>query len=50
MSRRWPGVVAVGYREVELVSLAPPDGYLAIFLGRDELAPVESIRPCQKSP
>ena len=39
-------LAAVGYRQVDFVSLAPADGYLAIFVPPDNLPPVEAIRPC----
>jgi len=37
---------AVGYRQVDFISLAPADGYLAIFVPPPELPPVSLIRPC----
>lgn len=43
-------LTAVGYREVGFVSLAPADGYLAVFVPPGELPPVESIRPCRHWP
>ena len=39
-------LAAVGYRQVDFVSLAPADGYLAIFVPPDELPAVEAIKPC----
>lgn len=39
---------AVGYREMELASLAPADGYLAIFGPPDALPLPESITPCKQ--
>ena len=39
-------LAAVGYRQVDFVSLTPADGYLAVFVPPDELPPVETIRPC----
>lgn len=39
-------LAAVGYRQVDFVSLAPADGYLAVFVPPDELPPVEAIKPC----
>jgi SAM-dependent methyltransferase len=37
---------AVGYRQIDLILLAPAEGYLATFLSPPELPPVSSIRPC----
>jgi SAM-dependent methyltransferase len=37
---------AVGYRQIDFVSLAPADGYLAIFVPPPELPPVSLIRAC----
>jgi ubiquinone/menaquinone biosynthesis C-methylase UbiE len=37
---------AVGYRQIDFVSLEPAEGYLAIFLPPPELPPVSLIRPC----
>ena len=37
---------AVGYRQIDLILLAPAEGYLATFLPPPELSPVSSIRPC----
>ena len=37
---------AVGYRQIDFISLAPADGYLAIFVPPPELPPVSLIRPC----
>lgn len=37
---------AVGYRQLDHVSLDPADGYLAIFLPPPELPPVSLIQPC----
>jgi ubiquinone/menaquinone biosynthesis C-methylase UbiE len=37
---------AVGYRQIDFISLAPADGYLAIFSPPAELPPVSSIAPC----
>ena len=39
-------LAAVGYREVELRSLEPADGYLAIFTAPETLPPIASITPC----
>jgi SAM-dependent methyltransferase len=41
-------LAAVGYREVDRVSLAPADGYLAVFVPPDRLPPVDAIRPCRQ--
>ncbi len=41
-------LAAVGYREVELVPLAPADGYLAIFAPPTELPSPASIKPCRQ--
>jgi ubiquinone/menaquinone biosynthesis C-methylase UbiE len=41
-------LAAVGYRLTELTSLAPADGYLAIFVPPDVLPPPDSIRPCRQ--
>jgi predicted methyltransferase len=38
---------AVGYREVDHVSLAPADGYLSVFVPPAVLPAPESIRPCR---
>jgi ubiquinone/menaquinone biosynthesis C-methylase UbiE len=37
---------AVGYRQIDFISLAPADGYLAIFVPPPELPPVSLMRPC----
>jgi SAM-dependent methyltransferase len=39
-------LAAVGYREIDFMSLAPADGYLAVFVPPDALPRVEAIRPC----
>ncbi len=39
---------AVGYRQVDFISLEPAEGYLAIFVPPPELPPVPSIKPCKK--
>jgi ubiquinone/menaquinone biosynthesis C-methylase UbiE len=39
-------LAAVGYRQVDFVSLAPAEGYLAVFVPPDELPAVEAIIPC----
>jgi SAM-dependent methyltransferase len=41
-------LAAVGYRQVDFTSLAPADGYLAVFVPPAALPPVESIRPCKQ--
>jgi len=41
-------LAAVGYRQVDFSSLAPADGYLAVFVPPDRLPPVESITPCKQ--
>jgi ubiquinone/menaquinone biosynthesis C-methylase UbiE len=41
-------LAAVGYREVELVSLAPAEGYLAVFTPPMQLPTGESIAPCRQ--
>lgn len=37
---------AVGYRQIDLISLEPAEGYLAIFLPPPELPLVSAIQPC----
>ena len=39
---------AVGYRQVDFVSLTPAEGYLAIFVPPARLPAVESIKPCRQ--
>jgi SAM-dependent methyltransferase len=41
-------LAAVGYREVDVVSLAPADGYLAVFVPPESLPAPEAIRPCRQ--
>jgi SAM-dependent methyltransferase len=41
---------AVGYRQIDFVSLDPAEGYLATFLPPPELPPVSLIRPCMSQP
>ncbi|MGH7322972.1 MAG: class I SAM-dependent methyltransferase [Candidatus Rokuibacteriota bacterium] len=41
-------LAAVGYRQVELVPLAPADGYLAIFAPPTELPVPASIKACRQ--
>jgi ubiquinone/menaquinone biosynthesis C-methylase UbiE len=41
---------AAGYRQIEFVSLAPAEGYLAIFVPSPELPPGSLIRPCVITP
>jgi ubiquinone/menaquinone biosynthesis C-methylase UbiE len=40
-------LAAVGYQEVELRSLEPAEGYLAIFAPPETLPPVASIKACR---
>jgi len=40
---------AVGYRQVDFVSLAPAEGYLAIFVPPVRLPAVDAIKPCRQS-
>jgi ubiquinone/menaquinone biosynthesis C-methylase UbiE len=41
-------LAAVGYRQVDFTTLAPADGYLAVFVPPVALPPVESIKPCKQ--
>jgi SAM-dependent methyltransferase len=41
-------LAAVGYRQVDFMSLAPGEGYLAVFVPPDRLPPVEAIKPCRQ--
>jgi len=41
-------LAAVGYREVDAASLAPADGYLAVFVPPATLPAPEAIRPCRQ--
>jgi len=41
-------LAAVGYREVDTVSLAPADGYLAVFVPPATLPAPEAIRRCRQ--
>ncbi len=41
-------LAAVGYREIDFVSLQPAEGYLAIFVPPSKLPPVSTIRPCKQ--
>ena len=41
-------LAAVGYRELDLVSLAPADGYLGVFARPDALPPAGAIRACRQ--
>ena len=41
-------LAAVGYREVDFVSLAPADGYLAVFVAPETLPAPASIKPCRQ--
>jgi ubiquinone/menaquinone biosynthesis C-methylase UbiE len=38
---------ALGYRQIDFVSLAPADGYLAVFASPDVLPVPDAIRPCR---
>jgi SAM-dependent methyltransferase len=40
-------LAAVGYRQLDLISLAPADGYLAVFARPESLPPAGAIRPCR---
>jgi len=40
-------LAAVGYRRIDFVSLAPADGYLAVFAAPKTLPRPEDIRPCR---
>jgi hypothetical protein len=40
-------LAALGYRQVDFLSLAPADGYLAVFVPPSARPPVESIVPCR---
>lgn len=42
-------LAAVGYREIDFVSLAPGEGYLAVFVPPARLPPIDAIRPCRPS-
>lgn len=39
---------AVGYRQVDFMSLAPGEGYLAVFVPPARLPSVEAIKPCRQ--
>ena len=41
-------LAAIGYRQLESVSLAPADGYLAVFAPPEILPPAGTIRPCRQ--
>jgi hypothetical protein len=41
-------LAAVGYRQLDLISLAPADGYLAVFARPEGLPPAGAIRPCRQ--
>jgi ubiquinone/menaquinone biosynthesis C-methylase UbiE len=41
-------LAAVGYRQVDFMSLAPGEGYLAVFVPPARLPPVEAIKPCRQ--
>lgn len=40
-------LAAVGYRQVDVLSLAPADGYLAVFTRPEVSSRPETIRPCR---
>jgi SAM-dependent methyltransferase len=42
-------MAALGYRQIDYVSLAPADGYLAVFAPPATLPAPEAIRPCAAS-
>jgi hypothetical protein len=39
-------MAALGYRQVDVLPLAPADGYLAVFTRPAVLPPIEAIRRC----
>jgi ubiquinone/menaquinone biosynthesis C-methylase UbiE len=41
-------LAAVGYRQVDVFSLTPADGYLAVFVRPEVLPRPEAIRPCRR--
>ena len=41
-------LAAIGYRPLDFASLAPADGYLAVFTPPATLPPVAAIRPCKQ--
>ncbi len=41
-------LAAVGYQQVDFMSLAPGEGYLAVFVPPDTLPPVGTIKPCRQ--
>jgi ubiquinone/menaquinone biosynthesis C-methylase UbiE len=41
-------LAAVGYRQMDFVSLAPADGYLAVFARPEALPLPEAIQPCRR--
>jgi SAM-dependent methyltransferase len=41
-------LAAVGYRQTDFMSLAPGEGYLAVFVPPARLPPVETIKPCRQ--
>jgi ubiquinone/menaquinone biosynthesis C-methylase UbiE len=41
-------LAAVGYRQVDVLSLTPADGYLAVFVRPEVLPRPEAIRPCRR--
>jgi hypothetical protein len=41
-------LAAVGYRQVDTLSLAPADGYLSVFARPEVLPRPEAIQPCRR--
>jgi ubiquinone/menaquinone biosynthesis C-methylase UbiE len=41
-------LAAVGYRQVDFLSLSPADGYLAVFARPEALPRPEAIQPCRR--
>jgi ubiquinone/menaquinone biosynthesis C-methylase UbiE len=41
-------LAAVGYRQTDFLSLAPAEGYLAVFVPPERLPRVETIKPCRQ--
>jgi ubiquinone/menaquinone biosynthesis C-methylase UbiE len=41
-------LAAVGYRQIDFLSLAPADGYLAVFARPEAVPRPESIQPCRR--
>jgi predicted methyltransferase len=40
-------MAAVGYRQVDILTLAPAAAYVAVFTPPESLPPVDAIRPCR---